>query len=118
MGHPVAAAAAAPRPRGVAERGFTVDATFRQQVADNAAAFGQFELDQRRSTCPAARRRRSARTLRNPDLADTYRLIARHGTDVFYEGAIGRDIVDTVQHPPVADEPDRRRGRSRSARAT
>src|SRR5207248_9717692 len=38
---------------------------------------------------------------RNPDLANTYRLIARQGTDVFYEGPIAQNIVDTVQHPPT-----------------
>ncbi|MGK5677980.1 gamma-glutamyltransferase [Actinoplanes sp. URMC 104] len=88
----------------VADRGFTVDATFRQQIADNAAAFGQFgstaELYLPNGAPPAV-----GSTQRNPDLADTYRLIARQGIDVLYEGAVARDIVRTVQHPPVADDP-------------
>ena len=88
----------------VAERGFPVDATFRQQVTDNAAAFGQFE-----STSdlylPGGAPPAVGSTLRNPDLADTYRLIARRGTGVFYSGAVGRDIVRTVQQPPVAADP-------------
>ena len=89
---------------GVAERGFPVDATFRQQVTDNAAAFGQFE-----STSdiylPGGAPPAVGSTLRNPDLADTYRLIAQRGTGVFYNGAVGRDIVRTVQQPPVAEDP-------------
>ncbi|AGL19702.1 gamma-glutamyltransferase [Actinoplanes sp. N902-109] len=88
----------------VADRGFPVDATFRQQIADNAAQFGQFE-----STSdlylPGGQPPAVGSTQRNPDLADTYRLIARRGTDVFYRGAVGADVVRTVQHPPVADHP-------------
>lgn len=88
----------------VADKGFLVDNTFRTQISDNAAAFGQFsstaELYLPGGQPPAA-----GSVFRNPDLADTYRLIARHGTGVFYRGAVARDIVDTVQHPPVADVP-------------
>jgi gamma-glutamyltranspeptidase/glutathione hydrolase len=88
----------------VADRGFPVDATFRQQIADNAAQFGQFE-----STSdlylPGGAPPAVGSTQRNPDLADTYRLIARRGTDVFYKGQVGADVVRTVQHPPVADDP-------------
>ncbi|GAA0511278.1 gamma-glutamyltranspeptidase [Paractinoplanes deccanensis] len=88
----------------VADRGFTVDATFRQQVADNAAAFGQFA-----STSdiylPGGAPPAVGTTLRNPDLADTYRLIARKGIGVFYNGPVGADIVRTVQNPPVDPTP-------------
>ncbi len=88
----------------VADQGFTVDATFQSQVAANAAVFGQFE-----STSdvylPGGAPPAVGSTHRNPDLADTYRLIARRGTGVFYDGAIARDIVRTVQDPPVAENP-------------
>jgi gamma-glutamyltranspeptidase / glutathione hydrolase len=88
----------------VADRGFTVDATFRQQVADNAAPFAQFDATSA-IYLPGGEPPAVGSTLRNPDLADTYREIARRGTDLFYEGAIAREIVDTVQNPPVADDP-------------
>ncbi|MEV6595871.1 gamma-glutamyltransferase [Actinoplanes sp. NPDC051346] len=88
----------------VADRGFTVDATFRQQVAENAAAFGQFDST-RELYLPGGAPPTVGTTLRNPDLADTYRLIAKRGTGVFYRGSIAADIVRTVQHPPVADDP-------------
>lgn len=88
----------------VADQGFVVDATFRTQISDNAAAFGQFS-----STgelyLPGGLPPEVGTVFRNRDLADTYRLIGRHGTDVFYRGAVARDIVDTVQHPPVAPVP-------------
>ena len=38
-------------------------------------------------------------TLRNPDLANTYRALASGGLKVFYEGKIGQAIVDLVNHP-------------------
>jgi gamma-glutamyltranspeptidase / glutathione hydrolase len=88
----------------VADRGFEVDATFRQQVADNAVQFGQFDAT-RDIYLPGGAPPVVGSTLRNPDLADTYRLIAGRGTDVFYRGPIGAEIARTVQHPPVADDP-------------
>jgi gamma-glutamyltranspeptidase / glutathione hydrolase len=88
----------------VAERGFPVDATFRQQVADNAAAFGQFDATSA-IYLPGGQPPAVGSILRNPDLADTYRLIARKGTDVLYRGPVGDDIVKAVQHPPVSANP-------------
>jgi gamma-glutamyltranspeptidase/glutathione hydrolase len=41
-------------------------------------------------------------TLRNPDLARTYRQIAHHGVAWFYRGELAQEIVQTVRHPPVA----------------
>jgi gamma-glutamyltranspeptidase/glutathione hydrolase len=88
----------------VADRGFPVDATFRQQIADNAAAFGQFSST-RSLYLPGGEPPAVGSTQRNPDLADTYRLIARRGIGVFYRGRIGAEIAQTVQHPPVAADP-------------
>ncbi|MEV0459434.1 gamma-glutamyltransferase [Catellatospora methionotrophica] len=88
----------------VADRGFTVDSTFRTQISDNAAAFGQFSSTSE-LYLPGGLPPEAGTVFRNPDLAATYRLIAKQGTGVFYRGAVARDIVDTVQHPPVADVP-------------
>ncbi|WP_432981738.1 gamma-glutamyltransferase [Dactylosporangium sp. CA-233914] len=97
--------AAALRPAAqVARDGFPVDATFAQQVSDNAAAFAQFDPTAR-LFLPGGAPPAVGSTLRNPDLAATYDLIARRGTGAFYSGEIGRDIVSTVQHPPVAASP-------------
>nr|WP_203453877.1 gamma-glutamyltransferase [Jiangella aurantiaca] len=86
----------------LAEDGFVVDETFRTQVAANAAIFADFpataELYLPGGAPPAV-----GTVLPNPDLADTYRQIARHGIDVFYEGPIGAEIAATVQDPPVRD---------------
>ncbi|WP_306206869.1 gamma-glutamyltransferase [Actinoplanes sp. RD1] len=88
----------------VADRGFAVDATFNQQVTDNLAAFAQFSST-RDLYLPGGAPPAVGSVQRNPDLADTYRLIARKGTGVFYRGAVGADIVRTVQNPPVATDP-------------
>ena len=88
----------------VADRGFPVDATFNQQITDNAAAFGQFPATSA-LYLPGGAPPAVGSTQRNPDLAATYRLIAQRGTDVFYRGAVGRDVVRTIQHPPVATTP-------------
>ncbi|MFC7550872.1 gamma-glutamyltransferase [Plantactinospora sp. GCM10030261] len=89
---------------GVARDGFVVDPTFRGQVADNAAAFAQF-TSTRELYLPGGQPPAVGTVFRNPDLADTYATIARHGTDAFYTGPIARDIVRTVQRPPVATNP-------------
>jgi gamma-glutamyltranspeptidase/glutathione hydrolase len=39
--------------------------------------------------------------LRNPELAATYRIIAKNGARAFYSGEIAQAIVDKVQHAPV-----------------
>ena len=89
---------------GVAEHGFEVDATFRGQVNDNLNAFGQFSSTSA-LYLPGGQPPAVGSTLRNPDLAATYRQIARQGTGAFYRGAIGRDLVNTVQHPPLNPTP-------------
>ncbi|MGO2809562.1 MAG: gamma-glutamyltransferase family protein, partial [Glutamicibacter arilaitensis] len=37
---------------------------------------------------------------RNPDLADTYRMLAKQGLDGFYAGDLAAEIAHTVQAPP------------------
>jgi len=88
----------------VADEGFAVDATFNSQVAANLAAFGQFDAT-KALYLPGGAPPAVGSTQRNPDLADTYRLIARSGTGVLYGGPLGSEIAETVQHPPVSANP-------------
>ncbi|GAA1750735.1 gamma-glutamyltransferase [Luedemannella helvata] len=88
----------------VARKGFPVDATFRTQVADNAAAFGQFSSTSA-LFLPGGAPPAVGSTFRNPDLARTYDLIGQRGAGAFYRGPVARDIVTTVTDPPVADTP-------------
>ena len=88
----------------VAEDGFPVDATFRQQIADNFNQFGRFDATIA-LYLPDGQPPAVGSTQRNPDLAATYRLIAKEGTDVFYGGPIGSEIAQTVQDPPISTHP-------------
>nr|WP_055549296.1 gamma-glutamyltransferase [Streptomyces sp. NBRC 110028] len=84
----------------LARDGFTVDETFRRQTADNEDRFKDFpataELFLPGGKLPAV-----GSTLRNPDLARTYALLAKKGVGAIYQGEVGRDIVSTVRKPPV-----------------
>jgi gamma-glutamyltranspeptidase / glutathione hydrolase len=88
----------------VADRGFPVDATFRQQIADNFNQFGQFDATSA-LYLPGGQPPAVGSIQRNPDLAATYRLIGKRGIGVFYGGPIGAEIAQTVQHPPVSAHP-------------
>ena len=88
----------------VARRGFTVDQTFRTQIADNASAFAQFSSTSA-LYLPGGQPPAVGSTFRNPDLARTYERIAVGGANAFYRGPVARDIVTTVEHPPVAGSP-------------
>ncbi|GLW32654.1 gamma-glutamyltransferase family protein [Actinoplanes regularis] len=88
----------------VADRGYTVDGEFRRQVTENAAAFGQFDST-KALYLPNGAPPAVGATIRNPDLARTYRLIARQGTGVFYRGEVGADLLRAVAAPPVSASP-------------
>src|SRR5438094_752333 len=84
----------------IADQGFVVNPTFNLQINQNLSRFQDFSST-RALYLPSGAAPPVGSLFRNPDLANTYRLIARQGTDVFYEGPIAQNIVDTVQHPPT-----------------
>ncbi|GAB4099597.1 gamma-glutamyltransferase [Sinomonas halotolerans] len=84
----------------VADRGFVVDETFRQQTLDNRTRFAQFsstaDLFLPGGDAPAV-----GSVFRNHDLAETYRLLAQRGAEGgFYAGALAEEIASAVQAPP------------------
>ncbi len=85
----------------IATRGFEVDQTFRDQTLQNKDRFAQITptaaLYLPEGDAPAV-----GSVFTNPDLADTYRAIARGGARVMYRGPIADEIVATVQQPPKA----------------
>ena len=85
----------------VARRGFTVDATMQELTRQNQARFAQFSSTSQ-LFLPGGGLPAVGSVLRNPDLAATYREIARNGIEALYGGPIGRDIVNAVQHLPLA----------------
>jgi len=84
----------------VAEEGFTVGPDFHRINTANEAKFARF-------SSASALYLRDGKALppgthfRNPDLARTYRDIARGGVKAFYEGPIAASMVAAVNHPPL-----------------
>ncbi|MFC7849205.1 gamma-glutamyltransferase [Arthrobacter sp. NPDC057388] len=83
----------------VADRGFVVDDTFRQQTLDNKLRFEAFTSTSK-LFLPGGDAPAVNSIFRNPDLAATYRLLADKGTRGFYHGALAKEIAATVQAPP------------------
>jgi gamma-glutamyltranspeptidase/glutathione hydrolase len=83
----------------VADRGFVVDGTFRQQTLDNKLRFQAFTSTSK-LFLPGGDAPAVGSIFRNPDLAATYRLLADKGTRGFYHGALAKEIAATVQTPP------------------
>src|SRR3954451_13610233 len=90
----------------IARKGFVIDQTFSDQVADNADIFDDFTATRNLYLTPDKKAKPPGSIQRNPDLAATYKRIARHPND-FYRGAIARDIKRTVRQPPVAPDSNR-----------
>ncbi|HET7386280.1 MAG TPA: gamma-glutamyltransferase [Nocardioidaceae bacterium] len=82
-----------------AERGFVVDRTFRQETRESLQDLQAF-TSSRRLFLQHGQPLPLGYRLRNPELAHTYRILARHPR-ALYQGPMARAIAHTVQHPPV-----------------
>jgi gamma-glutamyltranspeptidase/glutathione hydrolase len=83
----------------LADRGFTVDSTFHLQTSENQQRFAAFPSTSE-IYLPGGQPPAVGSTLRNPDLADTYRLLAEKGMKPFYQGKLARQIASAVRTPP------------------
>ena len=92
--------------RQVANRGFVVDSTFRQQTADNEDRFNDF-TSTRDLYLPGGQPPAVGTVFKNPDLADTYERLGTDGVGWLYDGSLAGEIVNTVKHPPVAPDANR-----------
>jgi gamma-glutamyltranspeptidase/glutathione hydrolase len=90
----------------IADDGFVVSKEFRAETEMNQQRFRDI-TPTAQLFLPGGQLPVVGSRFRNPDLAATYRLLAQGGVDALYHGALGRDIVQTVQHPPVAPNTDR-----------
>ncbi|MGW2640433.1 gamma-glutamyltransferase [Streptomyces sp. NPDC001348] len=84
----------------IARDGFTVDDTFRSQTASNETRFRYFP-DTARLFLPHGQLPVVGSTFKNPELARTYEELAKKGVGAIYRGDLGKDIVSTVDNPPV-----------------
>jgi gamma-glutamyltranspeptidase / glutathione hydrolase len=87
-----------------ADEGFVVDQTFASQTAPAVDFFDDVPSTAALYLDPDGTPRDPGFMLSNPDLADTYRRIARRGARSFYHGRMAREIVDAVTDPPVAPD--------------
>ncbi|MEO5316842.1 gamma-glutamyltransferase [Pseudarthrobacter sp. CC12] len=87
----------------VADRGFVVDKTFNLQTTENKVRFSAFPATSD-IYLPGGEAPAVGSVLKNPDLADTYRLLADKGMDAFYNGPLAKEIANTVQNPPKSKD--------------
>ncbi len=87
----------------LAREGFVVDQTFHDQTAANQSRFSQF-TSTRELFLPGGSPPPVGSTFLNPDLGDTYELIADRGPRAFYRGDLAPEIVETVQDPPTTPD--------------
>ncbi len=86
----------------VAREGFTVDQTFFDQTQSNLDWFDDVPASAALFLDPDGTPRDVGAVFRNPDLARTYRLLARRGAAGFYSGALADAIASTVRQPPIS----------------
>ncbi|WP_131763292.1 gamma-glutamyltransferase [Actinomadura fibrosa] len=84
----------------VAEKGFVVDQEFRDQTAVNEARFRDI-VPTRELFLPGGKLPEVGSVFRNPDLARTYRELAKRGPAWLYKGELGKEVARTVAKPPV-----------------
>jgi gamma-glutamyltranspeptidase / glutathione hydrolase len=92
----------------VAENGFVVDQTFFDQTTPNVPWFDDIPSTAAIYLDPDGTPRDVGSVLKNPDMARTYRVIARRGTDGFYEGPVADAMARASQRPPVGPKADHR----------
>jgi gamma-glutamyltranspeptidase/glutathione hydrolase len=91
----------------VARKGFTVDQTFFDQTTPNAPYFDDVPSTAAIYLDADGTPRDVGATITNPDLAKTYELLGRYGTErALYHGPIGDAIVKAADTPPLAATAD------------
>ncbi|GAA5218023.1 gamma-glutamyltransferase [Corallincola platygyrae] len=85
----------------LAENGFEVSPRLAKLVAANFnPAMGLFDTN-KAYFFPEGQPVRAGHLLKNPQLAATFRLIAEHGPEAFYQGELAKEIVTTVRNAKV-----------------
>ncbi|MFA6563674.1 MAG: gamma-glutamyltransferase [Verrucomicrobiia bacterium] len=81
----------------VAERGYTLDGKSAGRLKSLAPVFALFDGSRAVFLKPSGESWAEGETFKQPDLARTYRAIARHGTGWFYGGAFARTVGDWMK---------------------
>jgi gamma-glutamyltranspeptidase / glutathione hydrolase len=83
----------------VAQAGFHTNFDFQQLEQSGLDVLRSYTASRRLFLTPSGDPLPIGTLLRNPDLAKTYRLIARSGPSIFYNGRIGRAVVAADDQP-------------------
>ena len=83
----------------MARRGFRVNADFRQLTQSELPELQAYPASRKLLLTTAGNPLPVGSRLTNPDLARTYRLLARHGPSYLYDGPLGQAIVQADDHP-------------------
>jgi gamma-glutamyltranspeptidase / glutathione hydrolase len=83
----------------VAQRGFRVNADFRQLTESDLPELQAYPASRALLLTPSGDPLPAGHLLRNPDLARTYQLLARYGPSYLYDGPLGQAIVAADDHP-------------------
>ncbi len=83
----------------VAQRGFRVNADFQQLTESGLPELQAYPASRALLLTKSGQPLPVGYLLRNPDLAKTYKLLARYGPSYLYDGPLGRAIVQADDHP-------------------
>jgi gamma-glutamyltranspeptidase/glutathione hydrolase len=83
----------------IAKHGFRVNADFDQLTQSGLTTLRAYPASRKLLLTASGDPLPVGTLLRNPDLAGTYALIARRGPGAFYNGQIGRAVVQAADHP-------------------
>jgi gamma-glutamyltranspeptidase / glutathione hydrolase len=84
---------------GVAERGFRVNQDFVQLTQSDLPELQAYPASRALLLTKGGNPLPVGYLLRNPDLAETYRLLAQNGPSYLYDGPLGQAIVQAADHP-------------------
>lgn len=90
----------------IAENGFVANDNLVREISEHVDRFRLFESTANIYLDENGNVPKPGTIIKNPDLAKTYRLVAEHGSRIFYEGDIADAIIRAVQQPPLVDDPD------------
>lgn len=82
----------------IAENGFVIDDTFANRLAGAAEELAKFPASAALLLDENKKPRTTGYTLKQPELAATYRAIARDGIGYFYNGAFAEAVADWMAH--------------------
>ncbi len=85
----------------VAKSGFRVNQDFNQLEQSGLSLLQSYTASRNLFLTPSGNPLPVGTLMRNPNLARTYELLAKHGASYFYNGPIGRALVKAADHPTL-----------------